>query len=108
MTIDRMVADAEELVSCLRKTYGRKRIVLMGHSWGTVLGVKLAQLHTDWFSAYVGMSQFVDFERSEGMGYQATLFCRARGSQQTSGRRIGGHRAISGSSSSAAHRQCGS
>jgi len=60
-------------VSYLRKTYGRKRIVLMGHSWRTVLGIKLAQLHPDWFSAYVGMSQFVDFERSEEMGYQATL-----------------------------------
>ncbi len=46
MTIDRMVADAEESVSYLRKTYGRKRIVLMGHSWGTVLGVKLAQSHS--------------------------------------------------------------
>jgi proline iminopeptidase len=48
-------------------------IALMGHSWGTMLGVKVAQLHPDWFSAYVGISEFVDFEHSEGMGYQATL-----------------------------------
>jgi proline iminopeptidase len=73
MNIDRMVADTEELVGYLRSTYGRRRIVLMGHSWGTVLGVRLAQLHPDWFYAYVGMAQFVNFERSETMGYQAAL-----------------------------------
>src|ERR1700730_1128801 len=36
-----------------------------------------------------------------GDGLPGHTGCRTRGSQQTSGRRIGGHRAISGSSSSA-------
>lgn len=73
MSLDRMVDDAEDLVSYLRKTYGRKRIVLVGHSFGTVLGVKLAQRHPDWFFAYVGMGQFVAQQLTEKMGYQATL-----------------------------------
>lgn len=73
MTIDRMTADAEELIECLRKTYDQKRIVLMAHSWGTILGIKLVQRHPDWFYAYVGMGQFVDFARSELLGYRATL-----------------------------------
>ncbi|WP_266157854.1 alpha/beta fold hydrolase [Dyella silvatica] len=83
MTIERMVDDAEELVSYLRKTYGRQKIVLVGHSWGTVLGVKLAQRHPDWFYAYVGMGQVVDMPRSEAMGYAATLqAARDDGNQQ--------------------------
>ena len=73
MTIDRMVADAEELIGYLRQKYGKDRIVLMAHSFGTILGVKLAQRHPDWFFAYVGMGQFTDFERSEAEGYAATL-----------------------------------
>jgi pimeloyl-ACP methyl ester carboxylesterase len=73
MTIDRMVADAEEMAAYLRKTYGRKKIVLVGHSWGSIVGAKLAQLHPDWFYAYVGTGQFVAFQPSEAMGYQATL-----------------------------------
>ncbi|WP_375741881.1 alpha/beta hydrolase [Corallococcus interemptor] len=73
MTVDRMVADAEEVAAYLRKTYGRKRIVLVGHSWGTVLGVKLARLHPDWFDAYVGIGQGVDMPRNEALGYAATL-----------------------------------
>lgn len=73
MTVERMTDDAEELAATLRKTYGRQRIVLLGESWGTVLGVKLAQRHPDWFYAYVAIGQFVDFARSEALGYQATL-----------------------------------
>jgi pimeloyl-ACP methyl ester carboxylesterase len=73
MHIDTMVDDAAELVRWLRATFGQQRIVLMGHSWGTILGVKLIERHPEWFSAYVGMSQFVDFQKSEAMGYAATL-----------------------------------
>ena len=73
MTIDRMVADAEEVVEYLRRTYHRRKIVLVGFSWGSVIGVKLVQKHPDWFYAYVGTGQFVAFQASESMGYQATL-----------------------------------
>jgi len=73
MSVDRMVADAEEVIEYLRKTYSRDRIVLMSHSFGTVVGIKVAQKHPDWLFAYVGMGQFVEFGRSEKMGYEATL-----------------------------------
>ncbi len=73
MTVDRIVADAEELIGYLRQKYGKDRIVLMAHSFGTLLGVKLAQRHPDWFFAYVGMGQFTDALQSEALGYAATL-----------------------------------
>jgi pimeloyl-ACP methyl ester carboxylesterase len=73
MTIDRLVTDAEELIGYLRRKYGKDRVVLMAHSFGTILGVKLAQRHPEWLYAYVGMGQFTDFERSEAAGYAATL-----------------------------------
>ena len=65
MTVDRIVADAEELIGYLRQKYGKDRIVLMAHSFGTLLGLKLAQRHPDWFFAYVGMGQFTDALQSE-------------------------------------------
>jgi proline iminopeptidase len=73
MTIDRMVADAEEMAAYLRKTYKRLKIVLVGFSWGSIVGVKLAQKHPDWFYAYVGTGQFVAAEPNERLGYEATL-----------------------------------
>jgi proline iminopeptidase len=73
MTMARMLDDAEEMAAWLRKTYGRDKIVLMGHSWGSILGVKLAQRHPDWFYAYVGVGQGSVFGKSEAAGYRATL-----------------------------------
>lgn len=73
LSIDRMVADAQGLIGYLREKYQQDRIVLMGHSFGSLLGVKLAQRKPEWLHAYVGMGQVTDFERSEAEGYAATL-----------------------------------
>jgi proline iminopeptidase len=73
MNVERMVTDAEELVTYLRQKYHKDRIVLMAHSFGTILGVKLAQRHPDWFFAYVGTGQFTDPQQSEAEGFAATL-----------------------------------
>ena len=73
LNLERMIEDAEELIGYLRQKYHKDRIVLMAHSFGTVLGVKLAQRHPDWFFAYVGTGQFTDPLPSEAEGYAATL-----------------------------------
>jgi pimeloyl-ACP methyl ester carboxylesterase len=71
--MERMVADAEEVVADLRRRYHRRTIALLGHSWGTVLGLELIRRHPDWFSVYVGMGQFVNFRESERLGFEQTL-----------------------------------
>ncbi len=73
MTVDRMVADAEELVAHLRARFGQPKLFLMAHSWGTVLAVKLVQRHPEWFHAYVGVGQVVDLRESERLAYEALL-----------------------------------
>lgn len=78
MTIEGMTDDAAQVVAYLRTHYDKQKIFLMGHSWGTVLGTRLAQEHPDWFYAYIGVGQVVNVRRNEAMGYafalrQATL-----------------------------------
>lgn len=73
LTVPRMVADAEELVRHLRARYGHGKIVLLGHSWGSVIGVELARRHPEWFHAYVGMGQVVDVAEQERLGYEALV-----------------------------------
>ncbi len=83
MTVERMLGDAEELAAYLRKHYARDKIVLLGHSWGTVLGTRLAQKHPEWFYAYVGVSQLVDFHENEKLGYAAVLhWARSQGNAE--------------------------
>lgn len=73
LTIERMVRDTEELIELLRQRFKRDRVVLLAHSFGTILGVKVAQKRPDLLYAYIGMGQFVDARRSEALGYEATL-----------------------------------
>ena len=64
MTIDMMVSDAAELVEYLCKKYSKEKLCIVGHSWGSTLGVLLAQRHSKRIAAYVGMGQVVDMEEN--------------------------------------------
>jgi pimeloyl-ACP methyl ester carboxylesterase len=65
--------DTEELVQYLRQTYHKKKIFVLGHSWGSLLGITLAHNHPEWLYAYIGMGQMIDSQASERDSYEATL-----------------------------------
>jgi pimeloyl-ACP methyl ester carboxylesterase len=73
ITVAQMEADSEAMVAYLRGTYHKDKIFVMGHSWGTILGLNLARKHPEWLYAYVGMGQMIDTPRSERLDYEATL-----------------------------------
>jgi pimeloyl-ACP methyl ester carboxylesterase len=65
LTIDRMTADGIELTEYLLKRLKKDKIILMGTSWGSVLGAKMALKNPDLFLAYLGHSQVVNGFDSE-------------------------------------------
>jgi pimeloyl-ACP methyl ester carboxylesterase len=69
MSIGRMTADGLELTQYLRQHLGRRKIILLGHSWGTVLGVRMVKQRPDLFSAYVGTGELVDKAENEQANY---------------------------------------
>jgi len=69
----RMVQDTEELVAYLRKTYNVPKIFVLGHSWGTILGLQLAERHPDWLYAYIGVGQIINMREGESIDYQFDL-----------------------------------
>ena len=73
MTPERMVADTEEMTNWLRKTLRKKKIFLLGHSWGSYLGLQMAVRHPDWLYAYIGVGQLTNGPESERRGWQITL-----------------------------------
>ena len=60
ITIDRMVQDGIALAEYLRKHLRKEKIILLGHSFGSVLGVKIARAKPELFYAYVGTGQVSD------------------------------------------------
>ncbi len=73
MNVGQFVSDAHELIEMLRKRFGVEKIYLVGHSWGSILGVLLVQKHPELFYAYVGIGQCVDLDRNESISYQFVL-----------------------------------
>lgn len=69
LTVEQMHADAEELVQWARKTFGKKKIFVLGHSWGSILGLTLAERHPEWLHAYIGVGQGIDARESERRGW---------------------------------------
>ena len=57
LTLERMVADAEELITWVRRDLGKQQVFLLGHSFGSYLGVQIAQRHPEWLYAYIGVGQ---------------------------------------------------
>ena len=73
ITIDRMAQDGIELAELLRKALQKDKIVLVGHSWGSILGVFMAKARPDLFYAYVGTGQVADPARSYAVAYNELL-----------------------------------
>lgn len=73
MRRERMVADAAEMVSWIRKEFGKKKIFLLGHSWGSYVGLALARLRPQWFYAYIGVGQITDGPESERRGWRFAM-----------------------------------
>ena len=73
MTIAQMTSDAEEVIQYLMKNFGKKKIFLLGHSWGSALGLNVAQQHPEWLYAYLGVGQMINSQRSEEEGYRFAL-----------------------------------
>jgi proline iminopeptidase len=57
LTLDRQVADGIELAEQLHKQFPKQKLILLGHSWGTIIGAGMVQKRPDLFDAYVGAGQ---------------------------------------------------
>lgn len=73
LTIDRMARDGVEVAEYLTKHLGHRRIVLVGGSWGSLLGVHMVKQRPDLFHAYVGTGQLVNMRENFREGYLRVL-----------------------------------
>lgn len=73
LTPERYVTDACQLTEQLRERFGQEKIYLLAHSWGSVIGVRLAQQHPEYFHAYIGTGQLVRTVENDVLGYELAL-----------------------------------
>jgi pimeloyl-ACP methyl ester carboxylesterase len=73
LNLEQYLLDTVELVNLLRSRFGVEKLYLVGHSWGSILGVMIAERHPELFYAYVGMGQVVNMDRGEEISYRFVL-----------------------------------
>ena len=73
VTVARMMQDGIELSQYLRKHLGKDKIIVVCHSFGSILGVGMVRARPDLFYAYVGTGQVADETRNYSVAYGALL-----------------------------------
>ena len=72
-TIDQFVSDTNEVVEYLKKRFKKDKIYLVGHSWGSMLGMLTVEKYPESFYAYIGTGQEADMIEGELLSYQYAL-----------------------------------
>ena len=73
LTIERMMQDGIALTRYLRRRLGQKKVILVGGSWGSVLGVRMALARPRLFHAYLGAGQLVSYTENLTSSYELLL-----------------------------------
>lgn len=64
LTIDRLAQDGIELATYLQGRLDNRKVILLGHSFGTLVGIEMVRQAPERFSAYVGVAQFASFQKT--------------------------------------------
>lgn len=73
ITLDRYLQDGHAVTQYLKQKFGKKKIYVIGESWGSAPGVLLMQRHPEDYAAFIGSGQMVDFAQTEVDDYKLAL-----------------------------------
>lgn len=73
MTVEQLVADTVAVTDYLRDRFGKEKIYLMGHSWGSFIGIQAAADASERYHAYIGVGQVTNQLASERLAYDYML-----------------------------------
>lgn len=73
MTAEQFVADTLEVTRYLIARFDKEKIYLLGHSWGSYIGIQAAAQAPELFYAYIGMGQISNQLQSEQLAYEYAL-----------------------------------
>ena len=81
-TMDQMLDDLHGIIGYLRQKYQTDKVVLLGHSWGSVLGSLYALQHPEHVLSYIGVGQVISMRENERTAYQEVLDMARRAGNQ--------------------------
>jgi pimeloyl-ACP methyl ester carboxylesterase len=73
VSLDRISKDGVELAEYLCRELGKKKIIVLGHSWGSLVATHMVQMRPDLFAAYVGTGQVASWMAMVNIQYDLLL-----------------------------------
>jgi pimeloyl-ACP methyl ester carboxylesterase len=72
LNINILVSDTNEITEYLIKRFNQPKILIAGHSWGTIIATNAVKNTPEKYLAYIGVGQFVDAKEGEKISYDYT------------------------------------
>lgn len=73
VSFEQAQTDLDELVDYVLERFGKEQVIILGHSYGTILGSEYVLAHPDKVSAYIGSAQVVSLEKMDIYAYEDAL-----------------------------------
>ena len=83
LTVEQLRDDALAVARHVAARLGKRKLILMGGSWGSVLGVYMAKAQPELFCAYLGTAQFVAHRENIDGHAKLIALARAAGDMET-------------------------
>ena len=85
MTVAQFVRDLEEVVELVKVRFRQDKVILLAHSWGTILGTLYAHRHPENVAMYMGVGQIADMPEGERLSYD---FARSKATRRGNRRAV--------------------
>ncbi len=73
MTLEQYVDDVVDVTNYLSERFGQEKIYLMGHSFGTYIGLNAVHQHPELYHSYIAMAQVTNARESEILAFNYML-----------------------------------
>ncbi|MBS4204329.1 alpha/beta fold hydrolase [Lederbergia citrea] len=70
MNVEQFLSDANEVIDFVREEFNQDKVYLVGMSWGSIIGLQLANRYPDKFYGYIGVDQIVNIKEGQVLGKQ--------------------------------------
>lgn len=73
VTAEQIISDLDELVDYLCERFGQEKVIILGHSWGTIIGSEYARIYPEKVAMYIGVGQVINCVEADRLSYEDAL-----------------------------------
>ncbi len=88
VSFEQAMDDVDALTDYLRERFGQEKIIIIGHSYGSILGARYVYDHPEKVTAYIGVGQFVSDRLSTISEYEDALRLAEEAGDDTTGMKM--------------------